>query len=285
MVLACHLRRSILRLWDIEFKNPIFLASGTFGYGYEFPEVTREMGAIFTKGLTRSPRCGNEPPRIFEAPCGIINRVGLENVGVEKFIADILPRIRDLTRIFVNIAGSEVEDYVNLAQRLNGNVDGIEVNVSCPNVTRGLVFGQDPDLLYELVREVKAVSRIPVVVKLTPNFCDISLTAKKAVSAGADGISLINTLNAGFYHNKKFYTGGLSGPAIKPLALYCVDRVRKVVDVPIIGIGGITSGQDVIDFLDAGADAVAIGSINLKDPKAGKRILAEYNRLEGARRD
>jgi len=270
-----------LKLFGIEFKNPIFLASGTYGYGYEFPQVVKEMGALFTKGITRFPKQGNEPPRIFETPAGLINRVGLENIGIDRFINEVLPKIRSLTKIFVNIAGSAIDDYCFLAERLDGLVDGIELNVSCPNVRNGLVFGRDPKLLYQLTQAVRKRTTLPIIVKLTPNFCDLIETARAAVNAGADGVSLINTLAAGFFYHGRFYTGGLSGPAIKHFALYCVHLVREAITPPIIGIGGITSGKDVVDFLNAGADAVAIGSINLKDPEAGIRILAEYNRLRG----
>ena len=271
-----------MNLFGIEFENPVFLASGTFGYGYEFPDVTRRMGALFTKGITPEPRAGNEPPRIYETACGLINRIGLENVGISAFLKDVLPRIKGLTRVFVNIAGSSIDDYCVIVEQLDKLVDGIELNVSCPNVSDGLIFGQDPRLLHELVTAVRKKTGLPIIVKLTPNFCDIALTSREAIESGADGISLINTLNAGFFFNGDFLTGGLSGPAIKPFALYCIDRVRKVVDKPVIGIGGITSGQDVLEFINAGADAVAIGSISLKDPEAGIRIINEYNSLIGA---
>jgi dihydroorotate dehydrogenase (NAD+) catalytic subunit len=276
------------KLFGIQFKNCIFLASGVFGFGLKYKRVTNGVGAIFTKGITLEPRMGNPPPRIYETPCGIINWVGLENPGVDSFCKDILPKLKNLkTKIFVNVAGFTLEEFVKVVQRIGNRVDGFELNISCPNVKEGgAAFGQDPKIASAIVSRVRKKTSLPLIAKLTPNFCDPLLIAKSCIDAGADGISLINTVFAMAYDVKKkklLIKGGLSGPAIKPFALYCVNRVSDL-GVPVIGMGGVTSGKDAYEFLLAGASAIAIGSMVLRDPYAPLRIIKELKELTSERR-
>jgi dihydroorotate dehydrogenase (NAD+) catalytic subunit len=272
------------KLFGTQFKNRIFLASGVFGFGLKYKRVTNGVGAIFTKGITLKPRMGNPPPRIYETPCGIINWVGLENPGVDNFCKNILPKLKNIkTKIFINVAGFTLEEYVKVVEMIGDRVDGFELNISCPNVKEGgAAFGQDPKIASAIVSRVRKKTSLPVIAKLTPNFCDPLLIAKSCIDAGADGISLINTVYAMAYDIKKkkpLIKGGLSGPAIKPFALYCVNRVSDL-GVPIIGMGGITSGKDAYEFLLAGASAVAVGSVVLRDPYAPLRIIKELKNLE-----
>ncbi|MDH4209908.1 MAG: dihydroorotate dehydrogenase [candidate division WOR-3 bacterium] len=272
-------------IFGVDFKNPVFLASGTFEYGLIYKRVTNKAGAIFTKGITARPRGGNPSPRVYETACGLINSVGLENPGVEIFCKDILPKMRKLkTRIFVNVAGFSVNDFVQIVGEIGTEVDGFELNVSCPNVEGGgVAFGRDPEVCSRVVAEVRKVTKLPVIVKLTANFCDPLVIGRRCVEAGADGISLINTLHAmAFDINKRkvMIKGGLSGPAIKPFALYCVNYLKDL-EVPIIGVGGIMSGRDVYEFLLAGASAVEIGSATLRDPYAPLRIIKELESYTG----
>ena len=276
------------RIFGIDFKNPVFLASGTFEFGLIYKSVTNGVGAIFTKGITLQPRRGNPPPRVYETACGLINSVGLENPGVEVFSRDILPQMRKLkTRIIVNVAGFTPDDFVKIVGELDSRVDAFELNVSCPNVKKGgVAFGRDPDICAEVVANVRRVTKLPVIVKLTANFCDPLIVGRRCVEAGADGLSLINTLHAmAFDIDKKrvLIKGGLSGPAIKPVALFCVHRLKDL-GVPLIGVGGIMSGRDVYEFLLAGASAVAIGSATLRDPYAPLRIIKELKKLRGWKR-
>ncbi len=276
-------------IFGITFKNRIFIASGVFGFGLKYKKVTNNVGAIFTKGITLKPRMGNPPPRIFETPCGLINWVGLENPGVDKFCKEILPELQNLRcKIFVNVAGFSLGEYEQIVERIGSCVDGFELNISCPNVEKGsAAFGQDPRIAASVVSRVRKKTSLPLIVKLTPNFCDPLLIARACVDAGADGISLINTLYAmAFDINKRkpLITGGLSGPAIKPFALYCVNRVKDC-GVPIIGMGGIVSGKDAYEFLLAGASAVAIGSAVLRDPYAPLKIIKELKKLKVRIRD
>lgn len=271
------------KLFGVHFKNRVFLASGVFGFGLKYKRVTNRVGAIFTKGITIQPRNGNPPPRIYETSSGLINWVGLENPGVEDFCTQILPQLKKLkTRIFVNVAGFTVDEYGYIVERIGNEIDGFELNISCPNVKEGgIAFGQDAKMASMVVARARKKTRLPLIVKLTPNFCDPLVIAKACVEAGADGISLINTVYAMAYDIKKrtpLITGGLSGPAIKPFALYCVNRVRNV-GVPIIGMGGITSGQDAYEFLLAGASAVAVGSVVLRNPYAPLKIIKELKKL------
>ncbi len=271
------------KLFGLTFKNPVFIASGVFGFGLKYKRVANSVGAIFTKGVTLEPRMGNPPPRIFETPSGVINWVGLENPGVEKFCKQILPKLKNLrTRIFVNVAGFSLEEYERIVEKIGSRVNGFELNISCPNVKRGgVAFGQNPRIAASVVSRVRKRTSLPLIVKLTPNFCDPLQIARACVDAGVDAVSLINTLYAMVYdvrERRPLITGGLSGPAIKPFALYCVNRVRDC-GVPVIGMGGITTGQDAYEFLCAGASAVAVGSAMLRDPYAPLNIIKELRQL------
>ncbi len=273
------------KIFGLEFKNPVFLASGTFEYGLIYKKVTNKVGAIFTKGITLKPRAGNPPPRICETACGLINSVGLENPGVRDFCRDVLPKMRELkTRIFVNVAGFTPDDFVEIVKEIDGRVDGFELNVSCPNVKMGgVAFGRDPQISAQVVAQVRKATDLPVIVKLTANFCDPLIIGQRCVEAGADGISLINTLHAMAFdvdNKKTLITGGLSGPAIKPFALFCVNRLRGL-GVPLIGMGGIMTGRDAYEFLLAGASAVSVGSATLRDPYAPLRIVKELEKYTG----
>jgi len=273
----------MIELFDLKFKNPVFLASGVFGFGLKYKSVTRTVGGIFTKGITLLPRMGNPPPRIYETASGVINSVGLENPGVEEFKKYILPRIKKINnRVFVNVAGFNIEEYEKIVEEIGDVVTGFELNVSCPNVKEGgALFGQNPEMVERIVKKVRKKTKLPIIVKLTANFCDPLIVAKAGIDAGADGISLINTIyGMAFDTNTKklIIKGGLSGPAIKPFALYCVNRLKEL-KVPIIGMGGIMSGKDAYEFILAGASAVAIGTAVLRDPYAPIRIIKELNAL------
>ena len=273
----------MITLFGLTFKNNVFIASGVFGFGLKYKKVSNRVGAIFTKGITLEPRKGNPPPRIFETASGLINWVGLENPGVDKFCRDILPKLQKLdTRVFVNVAGSEVMHYEKIVETIGSRVDGFELNISCPNVAKGgVAFGQDPEVAASVVSRVRKKTDKPLFVKLTPVFCDPLKIAKVCIEHGADGISLINTVHGMAFDiesKKPLITGGLSGPAIKPYALYCVNRLKGI-KVPIIGIGGIMTGRDAYEFLLAGASAVAIGSAILRDPYAPIAIIKELEAL------
>ena len=276
------------RLSGINLDNPIIPASGTFGYGFEFSELydLNILGSISIKGTTQHPRYGNKQPRIAECPCGMINSVGLQNPGIMQVINEELPKLGKIFHkpVIANISGFSVSEYVHCASLIDKvpNVGIIEVNISCPNVHGGgLAFGTDPSSVSEITREVKAVTTKPVYIKLTPNVTDITEIAKSAEDSGADGLSLINTLlgmridiktRRPVIANKM---GGLSGPAIFPVALRMVYQVHKAVKIPVIGIGGISSAYDVIEMMMAGASAVQIGSANLVDPLICKKIIDE----------
>lgn len=271
---------------SVKFKNPVIAASGTFGFGNEFAEYfdLNELGGISVKGLTLNERKGNPPPRIAETPAGILNSVGLQNPGVEKFIAKEIPYLRNFaTKIIANISGSTIEDYCNMANRLkNEDIDMLELNVSCPNVKKGGVqFGNSPKGIYEIVSRVKQNVTKPLMVKLTPNVTDIKEIAKAAEEAGADCISLINTiLGMAIDINTmrpilRNNFGGLSGPAVKPIALRMVYEVSQTVKIPVIGMGGIANGQDAIEFFLAGAQAVMVGTQNFVSPTACLDIIKE----------
>ena len=258
----------------LTLKNPVMTASGTFGYGEEYADYLDldRLGAIVVKGLSLNPREGNPPSRIIETASGMLNAVGLQNVGVEEFIDKKLPYLRTIdSAIVANIFGESVEEYVKVAQILSNTegVDALEVNISCPNVKRGgVAFGSDPVLAGEVTRAVKDVSRLPVIVKLTPNVTDITEIARSVEGAGADALSLINTLTGMSIDIEKrvphleHITGGLSGPAIKPVALRMVWETVSAVSIPVIGVGGIMDASDALEFLIAGARAVQIGTAN-----------------------
>ena len=276
------------RLSGINLDNPIIPASGTFGYGFEFSELydLNILGSISIKGTTQYPRYGNNQPRIAECPCGMINSVGLQNPGITQVINEELPKLGKIFHkpVIANISGFSVSEYVHCASLIDKvpNVGIIEVNISCPNVHGGgLAFGTDPSSVSQITREVKAVTTKPVYIKLTPNVTDITEIAKSAEDSGADGLSLINTL-LGMRIDIKTRRlviankmGGLSGPAIFPVALRMVYQVHKAVKIPVIGIGGISSAYDVIEMMMAGASAVQIGSANLVDPLICKKIIDE----------
>ena len=271
-------------LAGIRMRNPVMTASGTFGYGKEFEPYfdLNRLGAIVVKTITLKPRAGNPPPRIVETPGGMLNAIGLQNAGVEAFLEHHLPYLRQFSPpLIVNIAGGAIEEYEALASRLSQakGVAGLEVNVSCPNLADGLIFGTDARLLSSLVGRVRRTTSLPLLVKLTPNVTDITLMARSAVEAGADGLSLINTLlgMAIDIETRKprlaNVTGGLSGPAIKPVALRMVYRVAQCVKVPIVGIGGIMAAEDALEFLIAGAQAVAVGTANFVEPTSCIQII------------
>lgn len=270
----------------IRLKNPVMTASGTFGYGTEFTPFfdLNALGGIIVKTVTMHPRLGNAPPRIAETAAGMLNSIGLQNVGIDGLRREKLPFFRTLnTPLFVNIAGKSVEEFADLAKRLSEEegVTGIELNISCPNVAGGLDFGTDPRLTYEVVRAVKQTTTLPVIPKLSPNVTDVTVIARAAVDAGADALSLINTLVAMAIDVRTRKpklpgnTGGLSGPAIRPIAVRMVWQVAQVVNVPLIGIGGIMTGEDAIEFFLAGASAVQVGTANFLDPLAPMKVLAD----------
>lgn len=269
----------------IKMKNPVTVASGTFGYGREFAEYIdlNKLGGIITKGTSIKPRPGNKPPRICETPSGLLNSIGLQNPGVENFMKYDLPWLKQFdTAIIVNACGSSIDEYVELCKILNTlDIDGVELNLSCPNVKAGcLAFGTTYEGVKEVTTEVRKVLDKPLIVKLTPNVTDITLTAKAAEDAGADGVSLINTL-LGMAINidtRKPYlannTGGLSGPAVKPVAVRMVYQVAQAVKIPILGMGGIISGNDAIEFMLAGAKAISIGSGNFVSPDVSIKAVS-----------
>lgn len=273
-----------VKLGKLKLKNPVMTASGTFGYGDEYSEFVNlnNIGAVVVKGISLKPMGGNPTPRICETPCGMLNSIGLQNIGLETFIREKLPYLKQFdTKIIVNILGNSVDEYIELAERLEeARVDAVELNVSCPNVKRGgITFGTNQKILEELIGHVKKRVSLPLIVKLSPNVADIKEFAKIAESAGSDIISLINTIT-GMSINVRTrsprlanITGGLSGPAIKPIAVRMVWECHKVVRIPIIGMGGIISTEDALEFILAGASAVAIGTANFINPKATQDII------------
>lgn len=275
-----------VKIGDITLQNPVLSASGCFAFGQEYRSFfdINELGAIVVKGTTLEPRTGNSPPRLAETPAGLLNAIGLQNPGVEAVIKDELPLLADVTPpIIVNIAGSTPEEYIEVARRLDkvAVVAALELNVSCPNVARGgLAFGTSPQGIEELVREVKKVVTKTVIVKLSPNVTDITSIAVGAARGGADALSLINTLLGMSIDIERQrpvlgnITGGLSGPAVRPVALRMVWQVASEVSLPIIGMGGITSAEDALQFILAGASAVAVGTAGLVDPAVFPRIIA-----------
>lgn len=274
----------------VPFKTPVVVASGTFGFGREYAELfdLSVLGGICVKGLTLRPRMGNPPPRIAETPMGILNSVGLQNPGVDRFIEDELPYLKTLgTNIIANISGDTVEEYAEMAEKLSeAGVDLIEVNVSCPNVKAGgAAFGVSPQGAAAVTRAVKRVSKVPVMVKLTPNVTDIAEIARAAEDAGADALSLINTILGMRIDIKtrrpvlRNNTGGLSGPAVFPVAVRMVWQARRAVKIPICGMGGIMTGEDAVEMMLAGADIVSVGTALFRDPLAPLRVtegIARY---------
>lgn len=269
----------------LPFKNPVLTASGTFGYGLEFAEFfdISDLGGFCTKGLSLFPMAGNPPGRIAETPSGMLNAIGLENIGTEEFIREKLPRLEQYDcHIIANIFGKTIDEFIRITERLNPypKVSAYELNISCPNIKEGGVqFGHDPDMTYRVTEAVHKVSEKPVWVKLSPNVTDITLFAKACEEAKADAVSLVNTFVGMAIDVERMrpmlanVTGGLSGPAIRPLAVRLVYEVSRAVGIPVIGIGGITTARDALEFLIAGAHAVQIGTANFFDPLSAVKVI------------
>ena len=274
-----------VNLGAIELQNPVMTASGTFGYAREFEGLVdlNRLGAIIVKGLSLEPTKGNPPPRIVETPCGMLNAIGLENVGIDVFVKEKLPFLQTLfPPIFANIYGTSIEAYAELAARVDEleAIAGVEVNISCPNVKAGgIAFGADPNSAFKVVKAVRKKTSKPLIVKLSPNVTDITIIARSAEEAGADALSLINTITGMAIdietRRPKIanITGGLSGPAIKPVALRMVWQVAQAAQIPVVGIGGIMTAVDALEFFIAGATAVQIGTANFTNPRTTLEII------------
>jgi len=279
-----------VNIGSLELKNPVMVASGTFGYGEEYsPYIDlNSLGAIVVKGISLNPMEGNPPPRIWETPSGLLNSIGLQNIGVKAFIKERLPSLRGLdTRIIVNIFGTTLKEYVKVTERLSevSGIDGLELNISCPNLKKGgMTFGIDPKSTKMIVSMVRRVCPYILIVKLSPNVTDITEFGKIAEGEGADAVSLINTIPgmAIDIETKRprlsTITGGLSGPAIRPIALRMVWQVARAVKLPIIGMGGISSTEDALEFILAGATAIAVGTANLFNPNITSEIISGLDR-------
>jgi len=274
-----------VKIGNMILKNPVIVSSGTFGFGEEFEDFfnLNDLGAIIPKGISLKPMMGNPPPRIFETEGGIINSIGLQNPGFQEFIKNKLPYYRNLkTHLIINFFGKSQKEYIELARRFDSvpGISGLEINISCPNIKRGgIVFGTDPQMAYRLVQAVRKSTKLTLIVKLSPNVTDIALMAKSVEEGGADAVSLVNTFRAMAVniHTKKpelgNMIGGLSGPAIKPIALRMVWEVNQVVHIPIIGMGGIMNAEDAIEFILVGASAIQIGTANLINPRTGIEVI------------
>ncbi len=291
-----------IHIGNTSFENPIWVASGTFGYGTEAPELVdvNQLGAIVTKSITRQPREGNPPPRIVETASGMINSIGLANIGVEKYIKDLLQIYEGLsTKIIMNIAGTDIREYVEImemVESVSSVIAGYEINISCPNVKKGgMEFGVDCEMTAKLTETLRGITERLLIMKLSPNVSDIVSIGMSAENAGADAVSAINTvvgmsINAKTGMSDIFTTyGGLSGPAIKPIGLAAVHKLYQQLSIPIIGVGGIVSGEDAVEYMLAGATAVQVGTANYRDPGISeniidslKNILNESNRNEAA---
>ena len=279
----------------VEFKNPVMTASGTFGSGMEYSEFVdlNKLGAVVTKGVANVPWPGNPTPRVAEVYGGMLNAIGLQNPGIDVFCERDIPFLKKYdTKIIVNVCGKTVEDYLEVVERLGDEpVDMLEINVSCPNVKEGAIaFGQKADALYNITSEIKKKAKQPIIMKLSPNVTDITEMAKAAETAGSDALSLINTITGMKIdsHRRKFVlankTGGMSGPAIKPVAVRMVYQTAQAVKIPIIGMGGIANAEDAIEFLLAGATAVSVGAMNFVNPYATAEIvegIEDYMRRYG----
>ena len=281
-----------IKIGSVDFNNPIFVASGTYGYGTEVSELAdiNFLGAIVTKSVTRYPREGNPPPRIVETPSGMLNSIGLANIGVDAYIKKMIPLYEELkTPIIMNIAGSTEDEYceiLEITELVSSNIAGYEINISCPNVNAGgMEFGVDCDLTEQLTTRLRKLTDRLLIMKLSPNVTDIAAIGVAAEKGGADALSAINTLVGMSINttNKKsnihYGYGGLSGPAIKPVGLACVHKIYQAVDIPLIGIGGITSADDVLEYVLAGAAAVEVGTANYRDPNVGNSIIVELDTL------
>ena len=268
----------------VEFKNPVMTASGTFGSGMEYSEFVdlNCLGAVVTKGVANVPWEGNPTPRVMETYGGMLNAIGLQNPGIDVFIERDIPFLKQFdTKIIVNVCGRTVEDYIEVVEKLGDQpVDVLEINVSCPNVSHGgIAFGQNPDCLYDITKQIKAKAKQPIIMKLSPNVTDITEMARAAESAGSDALSLINTITGMKIdiHKRAFAlankTGGLSGPAIKPVAVRMVYQAAQAVKIPIIGMGGIANAEDAIEFMLAGATGVAVGAMNFVNPYTTAEVV------------
>ena len=276
-----------VQLGSLSLKNPVMTASGTFGYGTEFLPYfdIGNLGGLVVKGLSPKPRQGNPPPRIVETPSGMLNTIGLQNVGVDAFLAEKLPALRGHdAAVFANVFGETIDEYVEVCSKLDAapGLAAIELNVSCPNVKAGgMIFGNSADALAEVVRACRAATALPLFVKLSPNVTDITETAKAAEAEGADGLSLINTFVGMAVDVDRRrpvlekISGGLSGPAIRPLAVWLTYQTARAVKIPLIGMGGIASGRDALEFILAGASAVQVGTANFATPSVADRVLQE----------
>lgn len=270
---------------SLELKNPVMTASGTFGYGEEYAGFVdlNKLGAIVVKGLSITPKEGNPTPRIVETPAGMLNAIGLQNIGVKAFVRDKLPFLRQFdTPVIANFFGDSVEEYIRAAEELSGadGIQALEMNISCPNKQAGwIVFGTDPGAMEQVVTAVRKATGLPLIIKLSPNVTDIGCMARIAENSGADAISVMNTITGMVIDVKKRRpvlannTGGLSGPAIRPVAVRMVWETRKAVKIPIIGMGGIMTASDALEFLIAGAKAVAVGTANFTNPAATMEIV------------
>lgn len=274
-----------VKIAGVEFKNPVMTGSGTFGSGMEYGEFVdlNKLGAVVTKGVANVPWPGNPTPRIAEVYGGMLNAIGLQNPGIDVFMERDIPFLQQYdTKVIVNVCGKSIADYVEVVEKLADKpVDMLEINVSCPNVKEGAIaFGQKKEALEEITAEIKKHAKQPIIMKLSPNVTDIGEMAKAAEAAGADAISLINTLTGMKIdiHRKKFAlankTGGMSGPAIKPIAVRMVYQAAHAVNIPIIGMGGICNGEDAIEFMMAGATAVSVGAANFFDPYSTEKVVA-----------
>lgn len=275
-----------IKIGNESFDNPIWVASGTFGYGIEVSDMVdvNRLGAIVTKSITRQPREGNPPPRIVETSSGMINSIGLANIGVEKYIREMLPIYEKLsTKIIMNIAGTDIKEYVEImemVESVSSAIVGYEINVSCPNVNKGgMEFGVDCDMTAKLTEELRSLTDRLIIMKLSPNVSDIVSIGMSAQNAGADAVSAINTV-VGMSINSKtgmsnIYTtyGGLSGPAIKPIGLAIVHKLNQKLSIPIVGIGGIVNGTDIVEYIMAGSSAVQVGTANFRNPGIGENIM------------
>lgn len=268
----------------VTFKNPVMTASGTFGSGMEYGDFVdlNRLGAVVTKGVANVPWPGNPTPRVAEVYGGMLNAIGLQNPGIDVFLERDIPFLKQYdTKIIVNVCGKTVEDYLEVVERLGSDcADMLEINVSCPNVKEGAIaFGQKADCLYDITSQIKKKAKVPIIMKLSPNVTDIAEMARAAEAAGADAISLINTITGMKIdiHKRKFAlankTGGMSGPAIKPVAVRMVYQASHAVKIPVIGMGGIATAEDAIEFLLAGASAIAVGAMNFVNPYATEKII------------
>ena len=279
-----------VRIGNIKLKNPVIVASGTFGFGEEYEDFLNlnHLGGIIPKGISLKPMVGNPPPRIFETEGGILNSIGLQNPGYQHFVKDKLPYFKNIkTHLIINFFGNTQKEYTELARCFDGvsGISGLEMNISCPNVEQGgMAFGSEPKIVYRLVRAVRKSTKLTLIVKLSPNVTDIASIAKSAEEGGADAVSLINTFKAMAIniHSKKpelgNVIGGLSGPAIKPIALRMVWEVSQAVKTPVIGMGGIMKAEDAIEFILVGASAIQIGTANLINPRTGIEVIQGIKR-------